>query len=441
MRSVVLLPLFIVICCHRLVAAGDPIVLIYADSLVGMGPSQSGMREFIGQVQFRQGDVTVTCDRALHYVAENRADLFGRVVVTQGTHLERAPQAAYDGNTRLARASGGVEVTDQGKKLTSQQGTYSTLTHVATFKGNVKAESDTITLWSDRAVYHRETKVRTAAGNVVARDSIRHAVLRCDTLYHDPNIDHVELMGHAAVWRWKGADQEGSDTSYVIADTIDVINQPEERYICRGSVELVSGTVSARADSLDHRVNSGKFHFFTDPVLWADSSQLLADTIIVDAPDNALHTIAGYSNAMMISRSDSLRPDRFDQVAGRTIFISIEQDTIRRIRAIDQARSITWHVDEDGPEGLSKLASDTIVAEFDQGQPVDIYWLGIVEGEHHPEPVAGSREGTYKLEGFDWRVDRPLRPPVAQPYGAPPPRTPLVGRAGKSIRSGTEKKK
>ena len=98
-------------------------------------------------------------------------------------------------------------------------------------------------------------RVSTAAGRVVALDSVRNATLRGDSLYHDPNVDYVKVMGDAAVWQFDstGVDSAGTpitDTTYLVADTIEVIHEPDERMIAVGAVELVRAGVAARADSM-----------------------------------------------------------------------------------------------------------------------------------------------------------------------------------------------
>jgi lipopolysaccharide export system protein LptA len=51
-----------------------PIVLEFADSLVGRGTTETEERAFLGNVRFRQGNVTVRADRAVQHVGANRVD-------------------------------------------------------------------------------------------------------------------------------------------------------------------------------------------------------------------------------------------------------------------------------------------------------------------------------------------------------------------------------
>ncbi len=412
----------------------DPIVLEWADSLVGTGATDVGIKEFAGHVRFRQGDVTVTCDRALHDAARNHADLFGNVVVTQGGLRMTAPRASFDGERHLASGSGGVRLVDGHRRLTARSGTYETTERVARFRDSVRMQNDTLTVWSDRAIYWKSTGESMASGRVVARDSVRNAVVRGDSMYHDPRSDAVRIAGSAGVWTWDAAVAEGDtaaeppDTLYLAADTIDVLHQPEERYIAVGDVTVVRGLVAAQADSMDHVLSEGTFELFGSPIVWADGSQLRADTILVDAPERVLRSITGVARAILVSRSDSLRPDRYDQISGSVLVLRIEADTLRSLLAYDQAQSITWRVEDDRPEGLAKFASDSIKAEFAEGTVQDVYWLRGVAGEHHPENVVSGREAQYLLRGFSWEVIQPKRPEMPVPFGTSPTRPARAGR-------------
>jgi lipopolysaccharide export system protein LptA len=394
-----------------------PIVLEWADSLKGAGPTDDGVREFIGNVKFKQGNVTVTCDRAVHEIALNRARLYGHVVIKQGTMKMLAPYVSYDGNNYVARADSGVSVFDEGKTITAKQGTYSTKLHTANFTDSVVAVDDTLAIWSDRATYSKDTRISSAAGRVVMRDTIEDAWMRSDSLLNDPGSDIIKILGNAAVWQCR------EDTLFIIADSIIIYKVPSEVYIAKGNVELVNGNIAARADSIDFSDSSGRFNLVQDPTVWADSMQLVADTIKVMAPKRKLESITGSQRSLMVSRSDTVRTDRYDQISGDTIILNITEDTVRSLLAFGDAQSITWRIENDEPQGMAQFASDSIKAYFIEGKPENIYWLGGIQGQHHPEKIAASRVAEYLLPGFVWRLDRPAMRAIPQPFSPAPFRT------------------
>lgn len=399
-----------------------PIVLEWADSLVGTGGTAVGIREFIGNVRLRQGNVTVTCNRAVHNPSRNMADLFGDVIVRQDSMVLTAPYVHYEGNTHLATANGGITVTDTSRRVTADQVTYEMETRTARFTGKVHAVDDTSQLWSQHAVYYRTSGITTAWGTVVVWDSIGTSKARADSVWHDPVHGFLRLMGTAAVWDW---DSAHADTMYILADTMEKHELGRRVIWAKGASEVVSGSVAARADSIALLDSEGRIELHADPVVWYDSTEILADTIIVFIPNRKLSEITGSGNGIIVSRADTVHPDRYDQISGRVVAIHIDADTIRQITAVEDARSITYKSEDERGEGLAKFTSDTIHAVFTGGELTDVYWLGGIEGEHQPEHLVTGKEANYLLPNFEWRSDRPRFNAPAQPWGPEPERTPV----------------
>ncbi|MCO6465186.1 MAG: hypothetical protein J5I53_01090 [Bradyrhizobiaceae bacterium] len=407
---------------QTVVSTSAPIVLEWADSLVGSGGPAGGIREFFGNVRLRQGNVSVRCDRAIHDPARNTADLFGNVRVVQDALIFESPQARYDGNAHLATGTGGISIRENNRTVKASSGTYSTTLRFATFTGKVHAVDDTALIWSDNATYSRESKQTHAWGNVVVWDTVGLSRLRADSLLYHPRASLYRLMGNAACWDW---DSTQADTTYIIADTLERNGVGEAILIGKGAVEFVHGPVAARADSMMYDQATGKASLVYDPVLWSNEMELLADTIQVRAPDQQLSTITGIGHGMLVSRQDSLHPERFDQIAGRLVRIDVAEDTVRQITAIENARSITFRYEEHRGEGVAVFTADSIKATFEHGELTDVYWLTGVEGNHQPEHLVAGQEGVLRLPNFEWRLDKPIAQPLPIPDGPVPTRTPL----------------
>ena len=379
-----------------------PIVLEHADSLVGRGTSETAERSFLGNVRFRQGNVTVVADRAVHHAGLNRVDLAGRVRVTQGNLTIEAPAITYSGNTHVAHASRGVTVRESGRVIKSSEARYSTKTHVVRFLNNVRMHDDSIRLVADTLVYDRDADVRTAFGNVVmaARDS--SSWLRGDSLVSDVRAGSTIINGHAEVWRRE-------DSLYLAAQTLTSVRDTVERYQGRGDVRLLRSRLAARADSMVYQLDQGLMTLRGRPVVWSDSTMLVADSIDVAVPGRKLRAVRGVGSAFMASRQDTLRQDRFDQLMGDTIVMNVDDDTLRMVEAVGNTRSLYFGSDQGEPQGLAQFASDTTRIRMVAGTPDDIVWLGGIRGEHHPESIVAGRTSTYRLPGFIWRNDRPIR--------------------------------
>jgi len=393
-----------------------PIILDQADSIVGSGPIATGTREFVGHVRFTQGNVTVECDRALHNVAANSVELFSNVKIQQQGLVLLAPYVTYSGTTNIAVAPRGVIVREKESTIQSRYATYSTTTHIVMFRDSVLAR-DSAQLWADTLVYDRDADTTVATGRVMIVDTVQHLVTQSAYAFRDPSLNIMRLRGDAHVWQWSelGAASKAGDTLYLTADRIiSTTDEGGTSYLAESSVVMTRSNVAARCDSLVANRTAGRTDLFGHPVVWSDSMQLHADTIVALGEADQLRSVVGRGSAILVSQSDSVRTDRYDQIAGSVVSLAIEQDTIRNLEAIGDAQSITFRTEDKQAEGLAKVASDTIRVLFDNGQLTDVVWLGGVEGEHHPEPVVAGKAETYRLPQFRWRTDRPRARPLPQ---------------------------
>lgn len=391
-----------------------PIILDHADSIVGSGPIATGTREFVGHVRFTQGNVTVECDRAFHNVSANSVELFSNVKILQQGLVLTAPYVTYSGVTNIAVAPRGVVVRERGATIQSRHATYSTVSHVVVFRDSVVAR-DSAQIWADTLVYDRDADTTLALGRVQIVDTVQRLVTQSASAYRDPAQRILRLRGQAHVWQWSAPSDSApaGDTLVLSAERItsDVV---DGRTIYRAAqdVAMTRGATAARCDSLMADRSAGLSELFGRPVVWSDSMQLHADTIRALADGDQLRSVVGRGTAILVAQTDSLRRDRFDQIAGAIVALTIEDDTLRQLEAVGDAQSITFRSEEQRGEGLAKVAADTIRVLFEQGQLTDVVWLGGVEGEHHPEPIVAGRAETYRLPQFRWRTDRPTARPL-----------------------------
>ncbi|MBI3258133.1 MAG: LPS export ABC transporter periplasmic protein LptC, partial [Ignavibacteriae bacterium] len=181
--------------------AGEPINLIYADSIVGKENANGSFRFAQGHVQFKQGNVFVWCDRANDYQKENRIELMGNVKIVQGTVTLTSPKADYNGNTRIALGNQGVKIVDRKTTLTAKTGKYSTQTVIANFYGDVRIEDDSVAIDADTIEYHRSTENSYASGNILMNAKYSHAFIKGDSSVNFPSMNYSRVVGNAVLYQ------------------------------------------------------------------------------------------------------------------------------------------------------------------------------------------------------------------------------------------------
>lgn len=171
----------------------QPILLQHADSLVGTMTTQGMVRELVGNVVFTQGSVNVSCDKAIHFMQQNRVDLIGKVSVSQGTMLMKAPRGSYDGNSRLMYGTQGVYLQDRNTILTAGEGFYSTNLKIARFYKTVRIETDSLVITADTLEFHRSTQNSYATGKVRAAGKYTSVLLEGDSLINIPERRYTRV--------------------------------------------------------------------------------------------------------------------------------------------------------------------------------------------------------------------------------------------------------
>lgn len=386
---------------------GIPIILEHADSIVGSGAFESSVRTFYGNVRFQQGNVTGRCDRAIHNASANVVELFGNVVIKQGALTMRAPEVRYNGSRYLATAPKGVHVEQEGQIVDARKGEYGTMSHIAAFYGDVVMHDDTVRMNADTMVVDRDADTMLAMGNVVGFDSTENSWFESGWARRNAKSGELMLIGKAQIWNW----DEGSDTLYVSADTLYATRSEldSSRSVdARGRASMIRGSTAARAGSIAYADATRTLMLRDQPFVWSDSMAFAAETITATMPGKRLETMRGAGKAILISKVPKTLAQRYDQIAGDEIDLAFERDSLRSILSRGSAQSVTYKGEGPEQEGLAKVACDSIRASFDQGQLSDVFWLGGIAGEHHPEQLVTGREQQFLLPSFQWRSDRPL---------------------------------
>jgi lipopolysaccharide export system protein LptA len=404
--------------------AGEPLQLLHADSLV-KATSDNTIYQFAqGHVRFRHGNVLVWCNRANFYEDENRSQLIGNVKIVQGTVTLTAPSADYNGNTRIATGTQGVKIIDRITTLTAKSGRYSTQSSIANFYGDVRVEDDSVAIDADTIEYHRSTENSYASGNILMEAKRNHAFIKGDSSVNFPSLNYSRVVGNAILYQMDTLAVAGKDslntfpkdtlkrhldTFTIASNLMESYRGKNERYIATGKVEMVRGELASRCDTAYFEKHEERVRLRGTPIVWYDSTQLSADSIIVYLPKQRLKKIESYSRAFSVSRDDTLHFDRANQLSGSAIFISVDADTLREVFAKGDAKSLYFLLKEQEPDGVARHSADSIRITMENGKPEVIRWLGGVNGENFPEKMVAKKTKDFYLPAWHWETNRPKK--------------------------------
>ena len=96
-----------------MLAQQNQLITVIGDSLVGKMVSGESTGEVFGNVVITQGDVIINCDKAIHFISRNEAELIGNVIARKDTLTIKTPRGFYYGNLAKTRSNAGIYLDDK----------------------------------------------------------------------------------------------------------------------------------------------------------------------------------------------------------------------------------------------------------------------------------------------------------------------------------------
>ena len=401
----------------------NDIILKNADSLIGSNVVNQSFREFYGNVILLHKDIIAKSDFAKQNLDANTADMKGHVVITQNSMTLKSPKIFYDARNSMAYADDSVSIEDKRTFLRADQGIYSTKNQVADFYGHVYIDDDSATIFAKHIIYERKTRNSFAYGNVKIFGKFTNVILTGDTVISIPEEKYSYACGKPVMYQIdtlisdKISPLDSSiykeikfDTLTVSADSMLAYRlEGNEHYIFKGNVEITRGPVAAKSSLATFYKDKEIIILQNKPVVWYDSTQLFADSILISLPKKELREIRAYVDAIAVTKTDSLEQERLNQISGKVIIINIDSSKISGLTAIGEAKSLYFFGDEKGNNGVDKKSTDSIKVQFKDGQVENIIWLGMSVSEFFPENLVFTNPKDFYLPLFKWNNLRPKK--------------------------------
>ena len=380
---------------------------VQADTLHVRRIGEEDVRELIGRVLLTQDATRVRCDRALEYMRTGLFLLFGNVVVTDDTLTLRAPRGTYDRPRRRAEVFDRVDLEEGGTRLRAGYGEYFAGERRAFFHTHVVVVDSSSVVHADTLDYWRETRRSRARGNVVVESPADRLTITGGLLDHDPGRLYSRMTVRPLMVQVDSSGGGRFDTLQVRGLVLEAYRDSTHRLIARDSVSLLRADLAARARYACYYTARDSIVLRSSPVIWYRDTQVAGDSIDVLMERRKIRRLLVNGNAFAVSRSDSLHPERFDQIAGDRLRMLFGAEGLSRTEVEGRAVSLYHLYDDTLANGLNKTSGDRIVIRFAGGKAERIAVYGGVEGQYFPENMVRGRDAEYALPGFVWRADRP----------------------------------
>ena len=442
---------------------------IFGDSVILY--RERNFTEVFGKtVRVEEGDSITVTGKGLTYNGDEKlAKMRGDVVYRDPSMTLYTDYLDYNMLQNLAYYYQGGRLVDTANVLTSQEGAYRTNTHLAAFKDSVVLTAPEYVLRSDTLEYNTVTKIAYTFGptEITSQDStVLYAeagsefkttekqsifgigtietpdyVISADQLFFDDvsqwytgkqNVEMVSkdndviIIGDSAIYQRELGRatvfgrplmkkvMEG-DTLYLSADTLVSIEDSipaNERILAYHDVKIYRDDLQGIADSLAYHITDSLLFFFQDPVLWAETNQIVADSINLAIRGGTIDRMNTVDNSFVIS-IDTL--NNYNQIKGRDMTARFVDGQINRIDVFGNGESVFYALQGDSMlVGMNRILCSDIRIDMAESQVKGIHTY--VKPEASFIPPHEITEEERKLAGFNWRRgDRPTKQDVLNP--------------------------
>ncbi|MCZ7603520.1 MAG: LPS export ABC transporter periplasmic protein LptC [Melioribacteraceae bacterium] len=418
-------------------------VQVVGDSLTGKTINGENIREVIGNVVITQGDVVITCRKAIQYITKNEFELIGNVVATQDTLVIETEKAYYFGNTKIAESDtliylrepsfdlkankgkyfyndelaqffGDVVLNDSAFQLTSQELYYFKTEERINAKTNVQVMDSTSIIFADSIRHFRNEKLSFAFGNVRVDNFENNVLIYGDSLVNDNQQKYSKVTGSPLFIQIDTSNTGKLDTLMITGKILESYTDSTKKFIATDNVKIIRDDFSSVNDksifyNAEERIETYKL---TDesprPIIWSGENQLVGDSVFIYLKEQNLDWIDVRGSSLIISKKENF-DWRYDQMSGNQIKMFFNDSTISKTEVFDNVLSIYYMFEDGEPSGLIKSSSENAKILFEDGQVVDVRLYKSVMSEYHPENLVDGKEREFTLPQFIVYENRPSK--------------------------------
>lgn len=194
------------------------------------------------------------------------------------------------------------------------------------------------------------------------------------------------------------------DTLFVTADSL--ISQESEEdsakfLLAFRSINLVKADLSGVADSLAYNYSDSSIRLFQDPVMWSQTSQISADSMIFFIANEELDRVFVKDKAFVITQDTIFN---FNQMKGRSMMAYFKEGQISHLNIDGNGESLYFALEGDTlTQGVNRTLSANIKLVFVDGAIHRVTYGIKPDGTF--TPVQKLTDENSRLEGFRWRIE------------------------------------
>ena len=311
----------------------------------------------------------------------------------------------YDTENEMMYFHGPTNIYNKENTLIGNYGWYNTETELAYLDRRATLKNEKQSMTADTMFYNRKTGYAKALSDVIIEDTVNKATLKGEYAELWKKLGKCMITDSLRAYYYEEIDTlfATADSMYVFFDTI---SNDVQRINAFYNVRFFRNDIQGKCDSLHYILPDSMVYMRTEPVIWAEDSQLSGDFIDIKVKGQAIENLMMHPNAFVIQQ-DSIKG--FNQVKGKEITIYFRDKDIDNMYNKGNAETIYWLRDDDGSLiGINISQSDEMDIIIRNRQISRIKHYSNIKETLYPEKQL--KNDMEHLKGFLWQEEKkPVR--------------------------------
>jgi hypothetical protein len=168
------------------------------------------------------------------------------------------------------------------------------------------------------------------------------------------------------------------------------------------NVKIFKSDIQGLCDSLTYSQSDSIFQFFINPVLWMDSVQFTADTILAKMSEGKMQKAFMYQNSVIISTEDQVY---FNQIKGRDMLANFIDNKLNTLDVQSNGKAVYYVSDnEKRYMGVNDVNCSDMFMFFSENQIQRIKFTGEPQAVLYPMKMTDHL--AMRIKEFKWLEDK-----------------------------------
>jgi len=329
------------------------------------------------------------------YYANNDLFIFkDSVVVKTPDYTVFTDTLKYNTETEIAYFLGPTNIYNEENHLYAENGWYKTNEKEFQFNQNARYQNKEKILMGDSLYFNDSTGMGIAIDNIEMIDTAENMILKGHYAYYLREPEKFHVTDSALLIQVT----DKTDSLFLHADTLRSTYDSSGTYrILKAyhQVQIYRADFQARCDSMVYSLEDSVITLHTQPILWAEGSQIVADLVKVYTKNQKIDYFHLIGSSLIISQEAS---DKYNQIRGKEMKGYIRENNLYKVDVFGNGQSIYYTKNEKEIVGVNFAESSDLIIYLNDGQVSRINMIKQPTGTLFPPDELKEN----KLKGFQW---------------------------------------